>query len=234
METEKKGFEGKEMIRDHFLFFENFKTTADKLPDDLRLKFYDALTDYAFNGVEPDDAIIAALVNALKPSLDKKEKRGGNHNPAGQNQHSNDKQKKYEVKTGQNNNELGQKEVKVGQSAQSFLETRNKKQENNIPPSEDKSSSVGIFSTDAPKKIKTLVPYDWQPEEVVAEKLRNRGLLVSAVVEKFINSCHAKGLKYVDFNRAILAWDWSSDKSLQRPKPEDNPFHCEIPRCWND
>lgn len=142
VETEKKGFEGEEMIRDRFLFFENFKTTADKLPDDLRLKFYDALTDYVFNEVEPDDAIISALINAIKPSLDKEEKRGGNHNPTGQNQYNKDKQDKTEVK--------------VGQSGQSFLETEtrngNKKQEDNIPPSEDKSSSVGIFSADAPKK----------------------------------------------------------------------------------
>lgn len=215
------------MNRDRFLFFENFKTTADKLPDDLRLKFYDALTDYVFNEVEPDDAIIAALISALKPSLDKEDKRGGNHNPTGQNQYNKDKQENNEVKVGQNNNVLGQKEVKVGQSGQSFLETEtrngNKKQEDNIPPSEDKSSSVGIFSADAPKKMKKLVPFDWQPEEVVAQKLKDRGLDVPKVVEKFVNSCHAKGLKYVDFNRAILAWDWSKDESLKFVDEE---------KCW--
>lgn len=68
---------------DKFMFFANFKQTADKLPDDLRLKFYDALTDYAFNGVEPDDAIIGALVNALKPSLNKIDNRGGARGGAG-------------------------------------------------------------------------------------------------------------------------------------------------------
>ena len=44
-----------------FLFFENFKSIADKLPDDMRLKFYDALLSYVFDGVEPDDVMIAAL-----------------------------------------------------------------------------------------------------------------------------------------------------------------------------
>lgn len=144
------------MNRDRFLFFENFKKIADSLPDDLRLKFYDALTAYVFDDEEPEDPIIKSLIIAISPSLDKEEKRGGNHNPTGKNQHGSDKQKEREDKTRQNNNELGQKEVKVGQSGQSFLETEtrngNKKQEDNIPPSEDKSSSVGIFSADAPKK----------------------------------------------------------------------------------
>lgn len=95
-------------MRDKFLFFKNFKTVADKLPDDLRLKFYDSMTAYVFDGVESDDPVIAALVGAIKPSLDKVDNRGGNHNPTGQNQYS---------------------EVKRGQKGQSFQETRNEKEE---------------------------------------------------------------------------------------------------------
>lgn len=74
-----------------------------------------------------------------------------------------------------------------------------------------------------PKKIKTLVPLDWQPEEVVAEKLKSQGLDAGRVTEKFINSCRAKGLKYLDFNRAILAWDWSKDPSVKAEEEE---------KCW--
>lgn len=64
-------------MTEKFMFFENFKNTADKLPDDLRLKFYDALTNYVFDGTEPDDPIVGALITALKPSLDREETRGG-------------------------------------------------------------------------------------------------------------------------------------------------------------
>lgn len=102
-----------------FLFFENFKSIADKLPDDMRLKFYDALLAYVFDGVEPEDVMIAALITAIKPSLDKEETRGGNHNPTGQNQYS-------EVKRGQNRSKEVKnnfEQVKNGQSGQSFLET---------------------------------------------------------------------------------------------------------------
>lgn len=182
-----------------FLFFENFKSIADKLPDDMRLKFYDALLAYVFDGVEPDDVMIAALITAIKPSLDKEDKRGGNHNPTGQNQYS-------EVKT-------GQKEVKNGQS---FLETEtgngNRKQEteNIITQSSDKSSDCVAR--------KKLVPIDWFPKLETVDKLSAKGLDTEKVVERFINSCRAKNLKYVDFDRAILAWDWSKDTSVQKEK----------------
>lgn len=79
------------MGRNKFMFFENFKTIANKLDDKMRLKFYDALTDYVFEGKEPDDVIVSALLEAIKPSLDKEDGRknnGGNHNPKGINQHT--------------------------------------------------------------------------------------------------------------------------------------------------
>ena len=57
-------------MKNKFIFFDNFKETADKLPDDLRLKFYDAMTDYAFKGIEPDNVLVSALIMAIKPYLD--------------------------------------------------------------------------------------------------------------------------------------------------------------------
>ena len=57
-------------MKNKFTFFDNFKETADKLPDDLRLKFYDAMTDYVFKGIEPDDIVVSALIMAIKPYLD--------------------------------------------------------------------------------------------------------------------------------------------------------------------
>ena len=124
-----------------FLFFENFKSIADKLPDDMRLKFYDALLSYVFDRVEPDDVMIAALIMAIKPSLDKEDKRGGNHNPTGQNQYS-------EVKRGQKEVKNNFEQIKRGQNGQSFLETEtgNKKEENNITPKNKFSDENIILS----------------------------------------------------------------------------------------
>ena len=178
-------------MTDKFMFFDNFKTTADKLPDDLRLKFYDALTDYVFKGIEPDDAIISALITAFKPSLDKVETRGGNHNPTGQNQYT-------EVKK-------GQKEVKKGQSGQSFLETetRNKKQETkeNTPNGVQKKK---ISFDDTPKKfIKPKI------EEIV-NYCREGNNSVDA--SRFFDFYESKGWKVgknpmKDWRAAVRTWE---------------------------
>lgn len=80
-----------QMPKDKFMFFPNFKAMADKLDDGMRLKFYDALTNYVFHDIQPDDPIISALLEAIKPSLDKvdgRQNNGGNHNPNGVNQHT--------------------------------------------------------------------------------------------------------------------------------------------------
>lgn len=57
-------------MNERFIFFKNFKSIADKLPDDMRLKFYDALLAYVFDGIKPDDVIIEALIMAIKPTLE--------------------------------------------------------------------------------------------------------------------------------------------------------------------
>lgn len=62
---------------------------------------------------------------------------------------------------------------------------------------------------------KKLVPLDWLPKEATIAKLNEKGFDADKVVEKFINSCHAKNLKYIDFDRAVLAWDWSRDSSVK-------------------
>lgn len=82
-------------MRNKFIFLSNFKEAADKLPDDMRLKFYDAMTAYAFEGKEPDDAVIAALIGAIKPSLDIEDRRGGMREGAGR--------KSKEIKNNQKN-----------------------------------------------------------------------------------------------------------------------------------
>lgn len=79
------------------------------------------------------------------------------------------------------------------------------------------------------RKNATLVPDDWQPDEKTRNKLLSNGLDPVLVAEKFKNSCHAKGLKYIDFNRAVLAWDWSRDPAVKRKSPQDDPFYVEWP-----
>ena len=200
-------------MKDRFLFFENFYRIAESLPEDLQLKFYKSLMGYVFDGIIPDDAIMKSLIIALQPSLDKEEKRGGNHNPLGQNQHSKFTQKNTEVKVGQNNNDLGQKEVKVGQSGQSFLETetRNKKQETEI--TNNSSNKFSELLVCAQKFIPPTV------EEVSAYcKERNNGV----VAERFVDFYACKGWmvgknKMKDWRAAVRNWE----KSTEKPKEHE-------------
>ena len=108
------------MSRDRFLFFANFKEMAKKMSPDMRLKFYDAITDYVFDGVEPKDEMTSILLTAIKPSLDKEDARGGKRNRAGapennQNAKKQSKQEEREKETIKNNQN--------NQNNQSFLET---------------------------------------------------------------------------------------------------------------
>ena len=57
-----------------FIFSEELKKVADEMPDELRLKFYDELTEYMFRGVEPENPVVNALIKAFKPKLAEEEK----------------------------------------------------------------------------------------------------------------------------------------------------------------
>lgn len=118
-------------MKEGFFFYENFKATADTLSDDMRLKFYDALTEYAINGIEPDDEFMKALITAFKPSLDKVETRGGAREGAGRPKKSINQEIEEEYQNNQKN-QNNSNEIKNNQNIQSFnkQETRNKKQEN--------------------------------------------------------------------------------------------------------
>lgn len=132
------------MCKDRFLFFENYYNIAEKLPDDLRTKFYDALMRYIFRDEEPEDVVVSALITAIKPSLDKEDTRGGYREGAGRKPNQTESN---EIKNNQKESKLikiNQSESNDNQKNQSFLETGNKKQEtgNNIIISSDKSSDM--------------------------------------------------------------------------------------------
>lgn len=102
-------------MSEKFMFFENFKDTADTLPDDMRLKFYDALTNYVFNGVMSDDYIINALIKAVNPVL-YVETRGGAREGCGRKSKSIKENQKNQIenfeKNENQNNQNNQKEEK--------------------------------------------------------------------------------------------------------------------------
>ena len=184
-------------MREKFMFFQNFKETADKLPDDLRLKFYDAMTDYVFNGVEPEDSLINALITAIKPSLDKTDERGGAREGAGR--------KSNEIKNNQNNS----KEIKTNQNNQSFQETE----------TETRNGSIEKENI-AKEKVAKAPTFKKPTLEEVKAYCQERNNVVDA--EKWIDHYTANGWKVGknpmrDWKATVRTWE-----RLETRKPVEN------------
>lgn len=51
--------------------YRSFRDAAKQMPDEERLKFWDALMDYALDGIEPDlDGIAGIVFTAIRPTID--------------------------------------------------------------------------------------------------------------------------------------------------------------------
>lgn len=194
-------------MRDSFVFYSSFAQAASMLGDKARLKLYDAVVKLglccAENVTELEqvcDEIESKLVqnrNAFAQFLLIKPQIIANFT-------------KYLN---------GSKGAKYGALGGAPKGNRNAAKNNpKTTPNENVNVNdnikENIQSEDCIKR-KKLVPDDWSPNEKTIEKLNEKGLDAEKTVEKFINSCHAKNLKYIDFDRAILAWDWSKDPSLK-------------------
>lgn len=142
-------------MKNKFIFFDNFKETADKLPDDLRLKFYDAMTDYAFKGVEPDDIIVSALIAAIKPSLDIEDKRGGAREGSGR--------KSKTIKENQKNQndyfekiENQNKSSEIKDNQKEFEKSEKTKEK--IPPHPQENKNKNIYPPVTPNGVYSPLP----------------------------------------------------------------------------
>lgn len=195
-------------MSDKFMFYDNFLYAIEQLPEDEQGQACLELCKFGITGELPKNKYLAMFCLGVQASVQKYQGRGGAREGAGAPKGNKNAEKQEDIKNNQNNqnnqnNHNIQKNQKF-QKQQTETETETKT-ETIIPPLPPKR-----------EKIKKLVDDDWQPNEATKSKLQAMGLDVAKVVEKFINSCQAKGLKYIDFNKAILCWDWSKDESLKK------------------
>lgn len=191
-------------MSDKFMFYDNFLYAIEQLPKDEQGQACLELCKFGITGELPKNKYLAMFCLGVQASVQKYQGRGGAREGAGR-----PKIDKNQNDSENQNNQKNQKNQNF-QKQQTETETETKT-ETIIPPLPPKR-----------EKIKKLVDDDWQPNEATKSKLQAMGLDVPKVVEKFINSCQAKGLKYIDFNKAILAWDWSKDTSLQKDDDWDS------------
>ena len=114
------------MADKYFCFFENIRAAIKKLPRDRQLAFREAIEDYVFDGIEPTDPIFAALLQILKPSLDKKGRGGqsGNQNARKSATNSNQTNKNESKRIKTNPNELNESVYETPNTKHQTLNTK--------------------------------------------------------------------------------------------------------------
>lgn len=234
------------MARDRFMFFENFMATAELLDDKNKLAFYNAIFDYVFKDAEPTDPYIAALLNAIKPSLDKVDGRcrnGGNHNPTGKNQHT-----AKLVNSGQSRSKLVKSVVNSGQFlSETETETEIKETEKEIH--KEKESDVFVAELEKEelakeKKTRFIKPTLEQIKDYCKERNNNidaeyfydyyerNGWKVSKNPMKDWRAC-IRTWERNNFNRtpqkakSISSPDYVGEGSFLR-RAEDDPFCADL------
>lgn len=82
-----------------------------------------------------------------------------------------------------------------------------------IPPEEKKQK----------EGKKTLVAEEWEPKKETVDKLQGRGLDPAYCIAQYKNACIAKGLKYINHDRALLSWNWGKEAQKQElvSRPRD-------------
>lgn len=179
--------------------FSNIKESVDMLPQSLRGKAWEMIINYAFGdeNVEKNckNNKILLVFRVVKPLL---RLRGIAGSQGGKSNNPSGLAKNKEPNIAPN----------IGANITPNLLNNNNSNNNN----------------NNKEKRKQLVNDDWYPDEKTVNKLKEKKLNVDKVVSKFIYSCQAKNLKYIDFNKAILSWNWDNDPTL---KQEENK-----PRTW--
>lgn len=136
-----------EIKQERFMFFANFAEAIQELPEEEHAEAYKAICEYGIYGILPKNKTLKGMCIMSMPSLFKKEKRGGNHNPTGKNQHSDDEVK--EVKTGQSgqNAQSGQPflKQKLKLETETICEKETDKEKRNIPDLKNTIKPVNSF-----------------------------------------------------------------------------------------
>ena len=73
------------MERDSFIFYRSFYESIQELDDEARSQCYDAIVNYALDGIEPNDnGVVMAIFKAFKPQIDANNRRYENGKKGGE------------------------------------------------------------------------------------------------------------------------------------------------------
>ena len=196
-------------MRDSFVFYRSFVKAAKRLPPEQRLALYEAIINYALDGVEPrdDDAVIAAIMEVIFPQIDVNNQRYENGKKGGRPKKplvSDEKTIGFETK----NHRLLNSKPNVNDN----VNVNDNDNDNDNEHDNDNGFGRGRYKCDDEFNIwKRLTPEDI---DVLYEKFPNSGgLLIDAVYED-VKSKRTKvksGLKYILGYAKNVGWDDNAD-----------------------
>lgn len=197
-------------MRDSFVFYRSFVKSAKKLSPDQRLALYEAIIDYALDGVEPsdDDIVIAAIMEVIFPQIEANNQRYENGKKGGRPKKPLVSDKKtigFETK----NHRLLNSKPNVNDNVNVNVNDNDNEHDNDNALA---SSGGGRYKCDDDFNIwKRLTPEDI---DTLYEKFPNSGgLLIDAVYEdvKAKKTKVKSGLKYILGYAKNVGWDDNAD-----------------------
>ena len=228
------------MSKDRFMFFSNIRDVINsaETPEE-KMQVFDAICDYAFEGIEPKDKWLKMVVQSLKPTLDYK----GVGAPRG----NKNAQKTIKTITDNENNNRQLKQlqtIKQETETETEAEARNRKQETITPVILPQDKSFGNIS---PLKGETLDEVVDIEELIAEQKLKEvkdkvkrfKKPTIDEVVEycranrydvdanKFWNFYESKGWKVgknpmKDWQASVRTWVRNTDKPPEQTLEEKN------------
>ena len=197
-------------MRDSFVFYRSFVKAAKRLPPEQRLALYEAIINYALDGIEPsdDDAVISAIMEVIFPQVDVNNLRYENGKKGGRPKKplvSDEKTIGFETK----NHRFSSEKPNVNDNVNVNDNDNDNEHDNDNALA---SSGRGRYKCDDEFNIwKRLTPEDI---DVLYEKFPNSGgLLIDAVYEdvKAKKTKVKSGLKYILGYAKNVGWDDNAD-----------------------
>lgn len=237
------------MSKDRFMFFSNIRDVINsaETPEE-KMQVFDAICDYAFDGVEPTDKWLKMVVQSLKPTLDYK----GVGAPKG----NKNAQKTIKTITDNKNNYEQLKQIQtIKQETETETETitpvilPQDKSFGNISPLKGEKPTIDevvdieeLIAEQKLNEVKEKVKRFKKPTiDEVVEYCRENNYNVDA--NKFWDFYESKGWKVgknpmKDWKASVRTWVRNADKppeqTAEQKKKQDEELSARIKEFWKD
>jgi hypothetical protein len=204
-------------MKDNFMFFRNMRDIIKSVPRELQLDLREAIEDYVFDGIEPDDWAFKAIIQSIKPSLE----YTGRGAPKG-----NQNAKKDEIEEIQNNSkQIKQKKQLIGID---LIETKKQEAETEAEAEVIKKDNLTVIQ----KKQNFQKPTFEEVQAYCQE--RNNGVDVKRWYDYYTANGWKVGKNPMkDWRAAVRTWERGSVAAPASRKTADEDFYAQLNALGN-